>query len=77
VVEEGDEVKWEYLQVYFNDYEKWVAFDGNSICDGDASLLVLLNKLGLDRWNYCSYVTRDTDIPCHILKREISKSRFR
>jgi len=42
-------MKWEYLQVY-PDANVWIAFDGNSKCDGDKSLLVLLNRLGQDRW---------------------------
>lgn len=45
-------MRFEYLQVYLDDYERWVAFDGSSICDGDESLLALLNRLGLDRWEY-------------------------
>ncbi len=70
-------MKWEYLQVYVNDEGIFVAFDGNSICDGDKSLIVLLNKLGRDRWQYCAYVTQDTDKPCHILKRQINVTGWR
>lgn len=59
-------MKWEYLQVYLDDYEIWTAFDGNSVCDGDASLLTLLNRLGLDRWEYAG-----TERPFIFLKRSI------
>lgn len=69
MVKEGAKVKWEYLQVYLNNEDRYVAFDGNSICDGDKDLISLLNKLGKDDWNYCGYVTRDTPKPCHLLKR--------
>jgi len=63
-------MKFEYLQVYLTDDDHWIAFDGNSICDGDSSLIALLNRLGDDRWEYAAYVTRDANIvPCHILKR--------
>ncbi len=65
-------MKWEYLQIYVNDEGIFVAFDGNSICDGDKSLIVLLNKLGQDRWQYCAY-TQDT----HILKRQINVTGWR
>lgn len=69
-------MKFEYLQVYLNKAEdgtlRYLAFDGNSVCDGDENLITLLNKLGRDRWSYCAYVTNDANIvPCHILKREV------
>ena len=64
-------MKWEYLQVYVNDEGIFVAFDGNSICDGDKSLIVLLNKLGKDRWEYCNQASNGReDYPYHLLKRE-------
>ncbi len=59
-------MKWEYLQVYVNVEGIFVAFDGNSTCDGDKSLIVLLNKLGKDRWEYCQ-----AEHPFIFLKRSI------
>ena len=47
-------MKWEYLLVYHNGVA-FVAFDGASICDGDESLIILLNKLGQDRWEGYTY----------------------
>jgi len=60
-------MKWEYLQVYLNDEGVYVAFDGNSICDGDSNLIVLLNRLGDDRWEYCACAVEDKLY--HLLKR--------
>jgi hypothetical protein len=48
-------MKFEYLQVYFTESASYVAFDGNSVCDGDTSIVRLLNKLGQDRWEYCGF----------------------
>jgi len=59
-------MKFEYLQVYLDDNDHWVAFDGNSICNGDENLIKLLNKLGQDRWEYCGYVGF-----YHLLKRSL------
>ena len=49
-------MKLEYLLVYNKDGDNYAAFDGNSICDGDTSLVRLLNRLGLNRWEYCQHV---------------------
>ncbi len=71
-------MKWEYLQVYLNRAEDgtigYVAFDGVSDCDGDKKLVVLLNKLGQDRWEYCQYVADEgysVTFPHHLLKRSL------
>lgn len=66
-------MRFEYLQVYFAT-EGYAAFDGNSHCDGDVSLVKLLNKLGHDRWEYCQHVYEPLNDGWknnyHLLKRE-------
>lgn len=71
-------MKWEYLQVYVSKARdgtlRYLAFDGNSVCDGDKSLIVLLNKLGQDRWEYCQAIYTNEDLSnysYHLLKRSI------
>ncbi len=78
MVTEGGKMKWEYLQVYLNRAEdgtlRYLAFDGASACDGDKSLIKLLNRLGADRWEYCEvvYITSDlTSHSYHLLKRSL------
>ena len=70
VVEKGDEMKWEYLQVSLNFDNQWIAFDGNSICDGDRDLLTLLNRLGQDEWEHYQ-----TTKPYLFLKRNPKPTR--
>lgn len=62
-------MKFEYLQVYLNS-KVYLAFDGASHCDGDKSLIILLNRLGQDRWEYCQYV-HENDVEYHLLKRSL------
>lgn len=59
-------MKWEYLQIYLDNKDHWIVFDGNSICDGDEDLIRLLNRLGQDRWEYCQYINT-----YHLLKRSL------
>lgn len=47
-------MKFEYLQVYLT-ASGYAAFNGNSKCDGDKELIILLNKLGQDKWEYCGF----------------------
>ncbi len=47
-------MKWEYLLVYESG-DTFTAFDGTSTCDGDESLIILLNRLGQDRWEGYAY----------------------
>ena len=70
-------MKFEYLQVYLNRAEdgtlRYLAFDGNSVCDGDKYLIDLLNRLGRDNWEYCAFINPDKHItyPYHLLKRSL------
>ena len=69
--------KFEYLEVYLSRDEygkiRYLAFDGNSACDGDKSLFNLLNKLGQDKWEYCTLINPDehTSYSYHLLKRSL------
>ena len=64
-------MNWEYLMVYIEN-NVYVAWDGNSICDSDSDLVILLNKLGQDRWEYCTEANGGyIDYPYHLLKRSI------
>lgn len=67
-------MKWEYLEVYIGGDGTFIAFDGNSQCDGDKSLIVLLNRLGQDRWEYCYPIgsnERLSNHSFHLLKRSL------
>lgn len=70
--------RFEYLQVYLTKTDdgihKYIAFDGNSECDGDRKLVVLLNKLGQDGWEYCQFISDEgysITYPHHLLKRSL------
>ena len=65
-------MKWEYLTIRLNTKLIYEAFDGDSVCDGDRSLVKLLNKLGLDRWEYAEYVNdKRNKLNYHLLKRSL------
>jgi len=67
-------MKFEYLQIYLT-VSGYIAFDGNSDCDGDINIIKLLNKLGQDRWEYCGFVVvRHPSVyedGYHLLKRSL------
>ncbi len=70
MTKELSKMKWEYLQVYLNDEGVFVAFDGNSICDGDNSLIPLFNRLGKAGWEYCEHIPLKHR-PHFLLKRSL------
>lgn len=72
LAEEVAKMKWEYLQVWLNPEGVYVAFDGDSICDGDNNLILLLNKLGKAGWEYCEHINLNLDnYPFFLLKRSL------
>lgn len=77
LVKEVGKMRFEYLQVYLSHDKdrtiRYLAFDSNSVCDSDKRLINLLNRLGQDRWEYCTYIKSDglTTYDYHLLKRSL------